>query len=45
VLVNDDLDETLEELKSILSAERRRKGRMTGRIQSIIESFQIGTKI
>lgn len=45
VLVNDDLDETLEELKSILAAERRRKGRMTGRIQSIIESFQIGTKI
>ncbi|MDA1313762.1 MAG: guanylate kinase [Acidobacteria bacterium] len=45
VLVNDDLDETLDELKSILAAERHRKGQMTGRIQSIVESFQIGTKI
>jgi guanylate kinase len=44
VLVNDDLDEALGELKSILAAERHRQKRMTGRIDSILESFQVGTK-
>ncbi len=42
VLVNDKLEETFEELSSILVAERRRSGRMTHKIQSIVESFREG---
>ncbi len=44
VLVNDNLDETLEQWKSILVAERCRQRRISGRIESILESFQVGTK-
>lgn len=42
VLVNDKLEETFEELSSILVAERRRNERMTHKIQSIVESFREG---
>ena len=42
VLVNDELEETFEELSSILVAERRRNERMTHKIQSIVESFREG---
>ena len=45
VLVNDRLDETLEQLRSILVAERCRQRQMAGRIESILETFQVGTKI
>ncbi len=44
VLVNDDLDEALKDLKSILAAERHRRNRMTDRIESILGSFQVRTK-
>ncbi len=42
VLVNDKLEETFEELSSILVAELRRNERMTHKIQSIVESFREG---
>jgi len=45
VLVNDRLEETLGQLRSILVAERCRQKRMEGRIESILETFQVGTKI
>lgn len=45
VLVNDRLDETLEQLRSILVGERCRQRQMADRIESILETFQIGTKI
>jgi len=45
VLVNDRLDETLEQLRSILVGERCRQRQMADRIESILETFQVGTKI
>lgn len=45
VLVNDRLDETLEQLRSILVAERCRQRQMADRIESILGTFQVGTKI
>lgn len=45
VLVNDRLDETLEQLRSILVGERCRQRQMADRIESILETFQAGTKI
>lgn len=45
VLVNDRLDDTLEQLRSILVGERCRQRQMADRIESILETFQVGTKI
>ncbi len=45
VLVNDRLDETLEQLRSILVGERCRQKQMADRIESILDTFQVGTKI
>ena len=45
VLINDQIEETVEQLRSILVAERCRQKRMAGRIASIVESFQAETKI
>lgn len=45
VLINDQIDETVEQLRSILVAERCRQRQMAGRIEPIVESFQTGTKI
>ncbi len=42
VLVNDQLDESFEQLRGILLAERCRTGRVRDRIQSILESFAVG---
>jgi guanylate kinase len=45
VLINDQIEETVEQLRSILVAERCRQKRMAGRIASIVESFRAETKI
>ncbi len=45
VLINDQIEETVEQLRSILVAERCRQKRMAGRIASIVESFQAETRI
>ena len=39
VIINDDFSQAMESLRSIVLAERCRKGRMMHRIQSIIETF------
>ena len=41
VLVNDQLDETFEQLRGILLAERCRRQRVKGRIEPILESFKV----
>ena len=41
VLVNDQLDETFEQLRGILLAERCRRQRVHDRIEPIIESFKV----
>ena len=41
VLVNDQLDETFEQLRGILLAERCRRQRVKDRIEPIIESFKV----
>ena len=40
VLVNDQLDESFEQLRGILLAERCRRQRVGGRIEPILESFK-----
>ena len=42
VLVNRDLDESVQKLKSIIEAERIRTRRMEEQIRPILETFQIG---
>jgi guanylate kinase len=39
VIINDDFSQAMESMRSIVLAERCRKGRMTHRIQSIIQTF------
>lgn len=39
VVINDDFSQAMESMRSIVLAERCRKGRMTHRIQSIIKTF------
>ena len=39
VVINDDFPQAMESMRSIVLAERCRKGRMTHRIQSIIKTF------
>jgi len=41
VLVNDKLDESFEQLRGILLAERCRQSRSTGRLRAILESFHL----
>ncbi len=41
VLVNDDLDESFEQLRGILLAERCRQTRSTERLREILESFHL----
>ena len=43
ILINDQLDESLEQLRGILLAERCRQHRMQSRIKVILESFRDGT--
>jgi guanylate kinase len=39
VVINDDFSQAMESMRSIVLAERCRKGRLTHRIQSIIKTF------
>jgi guanylate kinase len=39
VIINDDFSQAMESMRSIVLAERCRKGHMTHRIQSIIQTF------
>jgi guanylate kinase len=39
VIINDEFSQAMESMRSIVLAERCRKGRMTHRIQSIIQTF------
>jgi guanylate kinase len=43
VLVNDNLDESFEQLRGILLAERCRQTRSTERLRAILESFHLTT--
>jgi guanylate kinase len=46
VVVNDQVDQSVATLKAIVDAERARRTRMVGRIQPILDSFQVsGTQI
>lgn len=44
VLVNDKLDESLEQLRGIVLAERCRTGRIEERIKPIVAGFELETK-
>ena len=41
VLVNDNLDESFEQLRGILLAERCRQSRSGARLRAILESFNL----
>ena len=42
ILINDQLDESLEQLRGILLAERCRQNRMKSNIEVILKSFKDG---
>jgi guanylate kinase len=45
VLINEQLDQTFDQLRSVLVAERCREKRVEDRIQPILESFKVGTNL
>lgn len=42
VIVNDEIEQSVDTLKSIIKAERVRRSRIAGRIQPILKTFQTG---